>query len=497
MSMTEQAATSVSFMNRIRIVRVQILVMSVLAIFQLAIGSSFLLTAGLWGIACVSALFLMQRLIRPSDVFVYLLGLYCGTFTLILKSVFGQQLQTNLIDPTTSVAVMVIGFSSVVLAATMAKTLGGKYTSNISKRMNDLAENRLSFLPMILTVGILGRFAFILLTKASANGSALSAYLNLFLPILMFGIFMALFHAARGSQVAKFGVITCLASGIILTMLGNVKVETINMLMALFFGVLFLNINIKLRHLVTFSLVAYLTVSILAPAIQLARKDLAGVYAWQRITATWDVIVETGFSPSTLAMLQDQHFESFAYSYAPYSSYVYPRSANVDRFMMIFPTDQVVRSQQGAEGVSIADAVEEMGELILPSFLISKDPEALVDLIAWEHSIRAEGSYARPVLGLMATMVAINGIASVFLIPLITVFPLLLGANYFFGIVNSKAFGALGCFFMMSLSEKDFTRFYAALFRELPLLWVTCFLLLFIIHYMPRFVRHKESREAL
>ncbi|NIY80925.1 hypothetical protein HCZ23_15790 [Celeribacter sp. HF31] len=497
MSMTEQADMSVSFANRVRIMRVQIVAMSVLAVFQLAIGSSILLTVVLWGIACVSALFLMQRSIRPSDVFVYLLGLYCGTFTLILKSMLGQKLQTNLVEPTASSAVMMIGFSSVMLAAILAKMLGGRYSSQISKRMNDLAENGVTFLPIILAFGLLSRFAFVLLVKASESGSSLGAYLNLFQPILMFGMFMALFHAARGSQLAKWGVISCLVSGVILTMLGNVKVETINMFMALFFGVLFLNLKIKFRHLFAISLVAYLAVSILAPAVQLARKDLAGVYAWQRIAATWDVIVDSGFSPATLARLQDQHFESFAYSYGPYNSYVYPSSANVDRFMMIFPTDQVMRSSQGAGGVSIADAVEEMGELILPSFLISKDPEALSDIVAWEAKIRSEGSIARPVIGLVASTVSISGSLNIVIIPFITILPTFLIMNYFFGNVNGLAFGALSCFFMMRLAEKEFERFYSMALRELPLLWVTCLLLLFVIHYMPRFVRHGERREAL
>ena len=496
MSITEQADMSVSFANRVRIMRVQILAISVLAVFQLAIGSSILLTAVLWSIACVSALFLMQRSIRPSDVFVYLLGLYCGTFTLILKSMLVQKLQTNLVEPTASSAVMMIGFSSVMLAAITAKILGGKHSSKISKRMNDVAENGLTFLPMILAVGLLSRFAFILLVKASESGSSLGAYLNLFQPIFMFGLFMALLHTARGSRMAKFGVIACLVSGVILTMLGNVKVETINVFMALFLGALFLNLKIKFRYLFAISLFAYLGVSILAPAVQLARKDLAGVYAWQRMALTWDVIVDSGFSPATLARLQDQHFESFAYSYGPYDSYVYPNAANVDRFMMIFPTDQIMRSEQTASGVPVADVIEETAELVLPSFFIVKDAEALGDLIAWERGIRAEGSVARPVLGLIATTLAIGGTTSVFLIPSLTIFPFFIGANYFFGTVNSKPFGVLGCFVITRFIEKDFTAFVFGLLRELPLLWVTFLLLLFVIRYMPR-VRKRGLTRAV
>lgn len=475
-----------SYTTRKVVVMAQVSVMTVLAAFQLVLGSLFSVTAVIWFIACISAQFLLPKMIRPSDVFVYLLGLYCGGCTLIFKSMLLQPLQTNLVDPSGSAGFLFVGFVSVMCASVLAKQISGASNSRISQRMNAFARNNLSLLPVLIAFGFLTRFLFIVIVKGQEGGSSLGAYVNLFQPIYMFALFMAVIHTAKGSQLAKLCLISSVIGGFGVTIIGNVKVEVINMFMVVFFGILFLNLKIRLKYIVTGAVIGFLSVALLVPALQLMRSSLSDIPASQRLAAAWEILEDANFSPSTLARLQAAHFSNFQYSYAPYSSYVYPSTANVDRFMMIFPTDQVVRSLDQPSGVSFVDVVEETAELILPSFMISKDPEALVDLIAWDRGIRANGSIARPVLGLMATSVTFHGLFSIAFIPFVSVFPLLCFANYFFGFVNNCAFGALGCFFMMRLVEKEFERFFFFCLRELPLLWITCIVMLFVIRYTPR-----------
>ncbi|NRP13439.1 MULTISPECIES: hypothetical protein [unclassified Aliiroseovarius] len=331
-----------------------------------------------------------------------------------------------------------------------------------------------------------------MIVKGQENGSPFGAYINLLHPIFMFAIFMAIIHAANGSRLAKLCLIACTVASFSLAIIGNVKVEVINIFMAIFFGVMFLNLQIRIRYFLVGTVVCFVSVALIVPAIQLMRSSLSDIPVSQRLAAAWDIIEEADFDPATLARLQAAHFSAYQYVYAPNSSYVYPSTANIDRFMMIFPTDQVVRSLDKLSQVTWGDAIEETAELILPSFIISKDPEALVDLIAWDRGIRSEGSIGRPVLGLMAVSVALQGVVSVAIIPFLAVFPFLLIANYFFGSAINSPFGALGCFYMMNLGEKEFTRFLSMLVRELPLLWATCFLMLLLIHHTPRLFKILE-----
>lgn len=457
---------------------------TVLAGIQLTMGSYFTITFLIWAIAVISAAFPLRRNIRVSDILIFLFGLYAGTLTLFFKTLLGQKLQTNLMFPNEAASYLFIWFCAVAICAVLASKIVGHKSSKISRRMNDLA-NRSSHLVIPLALfGIITRFGFIYFAKGQLDKEAISpiaAYFNLFFPVYIFAVFMAAFHTAKGHKGAKFALIACIVASFGMAVIGNVKVEVVNIFLVLFFAVLFLGLRVKIRHLIVGGFVMFFSLSILAPAIQIMRVSLSDIPASQRFGELWKIIENANFNPETLAVLQGALFTGYQFSYAEYSSYVYPSTANVDRFMLVFPVDQVTRSLDQASNVDLSDLISETAEMILPSFIVSKDREAFVDLVAWDRGIRANGSVARPVLGFAATSLALGGWIAVAIIPFVSVLPFLIVCNYYFGRVGGYVFGAFGCFNMALFPEKEIDRYFGYMLRELPLQWVTFMLVLFAV----------------
>lgn len=462
---------------------------SLLAITQLTMGSYFLTTFLVWVIAVLSAAFLLRRHLRVSDIFIFLFGLYAGTMTLIFKTLLGQKLQTNLISSNESASYLFIGFCSVALCAILAGKIVGNKSSKISHMMNDLAENSSHLVAPLIALGLITRFGFIILTKGQLEKGTVSpfaAYFNLFHPVYIFAIFMAAFHAAQGLKVAKISLVACIVSSFIFAIIGNVKLEVVFLFITLFFSIMFLNVRVKIWYVLIAAFTMFVSVSLLAPAIQIMRVSLSDIPAKERPGELWNIIESANFDPKTLAGLQGAQFTGYVFSYAPYSSYVYPSTTNVDRFMLIFPVDQVARSLGKSSNVSITDMLGEVAELVLPSFIVAKDREAFVDLVAWDRGIRAEGSVARPVLGLAATALSLGGWTLVALFPFISVLPFLILSNYYFGRVTGYVFGAFGCFIMTPFPEKEVDRYFGYMLRELPLQWLTFLVVLFVASTLSR-----------
>jgi hypothetical protein len=172
------------------------------------------------------------------------------------------------------------------------------------------------------------------------------------------------------------------------------------------------------RWIVPPAIAAALAIAYVVPAIQIVRAqaDTRGI---GRIAATLRVVERNDYDPVAIAAEAARVAEGYHLTYR--DSYVYPLTWNSERFTLIQPIDLVARKLDARGTMGAIDILRDPAETLLPSVLLKKLLVTAPDRIAWHYGFRANGSIARPVVGLIASSLAAFGLAGVLLLPGLTV----------------------------------------------------------------------------
>ncbi|MCJ0927738.1 hypothetical protein MTX11_06925 [Acinetobacter lwoffii] len=394
---------------------------------------------------------------------------------LLVKAIYNQQLQTNLIVPFESSVVLFVGFISIFFCAILSKTISNNYSSKMGYLVEDINFKK----EYVLILLLLGGFFRLLHLKFNAgleDGGGFGGF-GVFKFVLLFALALAFkVYADTKDKKYVFYIVLALIIASGLAIVGNTKKDILDFILLSLLCIVFFKIKIGIKTIfsgLTFSLLVILFIS---PAIHLTRFEFRDLSFSERVEAVYRVIEENNFNYKALALAEGAFMQGFQFSYAEGGSYIYPESANLDRFFLILPIDQIVRSETTSMGVN--PFLIEIGEAILPSFLISKTAYTGPDLIAWQYGIRDKNSIARPVIGFIGSSYASNGILAVIFYPIIFLFPFLLIMDYVFGKMDNRLWGVFGFIVTVSFVEKEIDQILPFIFRNLPIILIFTYFLL-------------------
>jgi hypothetical protein len=401
-----------------------LLAMAAIAAVQLHLGADLWVLSVLLVIAAAAAIPFTNSAWRVSDGLYAIMTVYFGTAGLVVKTLAGQPVQSNLRVPDLSAGYLLAGFASITIGYGLSQRV--RRPLRFADDLRALTAHTPNLERLAMPVFLLGALFLLLQTKFRANamhgGFEAGGFggFGAFYPLLPLGAAMQAALVARRQSRPWWHALVLAAMALVilaLTLADNTKRTLFDFL---FVGLAFVALGGGRRWtwIVPGAIGAGVALLLIAPAIQIVRTQ-ADVRGIARIGATWQVLRDHGFDPARLAGAGERI--ATGYQRAWRDSYVYPLTWNTERFTMIQPIDQVARAigERGAMGGT--DLWRDPAETLLPGFLIRKTFVTAPDRIAWHFGFRANGSIARPVVGLVASSLAAFGLAGVLLLPALVV----------------------------------------------------------------------------
>jgi hypothetical protein len=401
-----------------------LLLLVMVAFAQLLLGASPWVLAALLAIAAAALWPMSKRGWRVSDGLYAMMCFYFGIASLVVKTLAGQPVQSNLLVPDLSAAYLLVGFASISIGYLLSQIV--RQPSRLANELRDVTANVANLSRLAVPVFALGAIFYFLQTQFRAiavdGGFEQGGFggFGTFYPLLILGAAMqtALIahrpHALRHKAVLGAMAMIILA----LTLADNTKRTMVDFTFVVSATFLAFGVRRRLRWIVPPALFAMLAIVYLVPAIQIVRTqpDARGV---GRMASTIDVIGRHHWNAVDLSAEADRVATNYHLTYR--DSYVYPLTWNSERFTMIQPIDQVARKLAERGTMGGADLLRDPAETLLPSLLLKKSLANAPDRIAWHYGFRANGSIARPVVGLVASSLAAFGLAGVLFLPALTV----------------------------------------------------------------------------
>ncbi|WP_148087164.1 hypothetical protein [Pseudogemmobacter humi] len=452
-----------------------------LGIIHLTTGSMLILIFVFTVISLIGAGFLMKGNPRYSDFFIFLLSAYSGYAALLMKAILAQPLQQNLMVPVQSAAYLFIGFCSITSCAIAADLIVGSRQSPIGARIETPVFMRNALIPLFI-MGFATRILHVLFNPSIKDGADIGSGFGgfgtfEFILSLACVILLRLYSLRRTSPYGATIIIVMVAIAI-LSVITNTKKNILDFALLGVVSVYAFDIKVKPRVLTLFGLLMATVILFISPAIHLMRTGFRDMTVMERITGMYTLIEQHGFSPAALSVAEGAFMKNFTYSYNEYGSYIYPDAQNIDRFSLILPIDQVARGLDSMGTMGVSPFFEEIGESVMPSVLIDKDPETGPDLIAWKYSIRANTSIARPVIGFTASSLAAQGLLGVICLPWLLLLPFFVFSNYFFGNIKGRVFGVFVVAIAFQMVEKEIDQVIPFVFRTGPVIILTVLIFL-------------------
>lgn len=456
--------------------------LSILAIAQLLLGASIPLLVILLTVSAAACWPLIRAGWRVSDGLYAIMCIYFGTATLIIKTLAAQPVQSNLHVPDLSAGYLAAGFASI-----SAGYLASQVIRQPTRYARELAvitavpANLARFATPIFAVGAICYTLQTEFRAVAANGGFTDGGFGgfgTFYPLLILGAALqTALIALRPRALRHKIVLAAMAAAILaLTLADNTKRTLFDFLFVTSATLLAFGVRPRMRWIIGPVIAAGLAIAYVVPAIQIVRTypDTRGI---DRIATTIAVIADNGYDPAALAARADEIATGYHLTYR--DSYVYPLTWNTERFTMIQPIDLVARkiAERGTMGGN--DLWRDPAEALLPGFLITKTLANAPDRIAWFYGFRANGSIARPVVGLIASALAAFGLAGVLLLPGLVVAPTFIVLDAVGGRLVNNAWAAYLLAATAFLAEREVSTTLSFYCRNLPFLLLTgCMLLL-------------------
>ena len=400
-----------------------------LALVSLA-GAQMLLGADPWvlsvllAIAATALVPVVKGGWRISDGLFALMTVYFGSASLIVKTLARQPVQMNLQVPDLSAAYLLAGFASISLGYLMSQFI--RRPSHFAGALNRLLGNPEKLSAFALPVFMLGAIALFLQTQfrplagnGGFEGGGFGGF-GTFYPLLVLGAAMQTALAVRRPRQTRHIIVLGAMAAVILilTLADNTKRTLFDFLFVVGLTAVSLQMRPRWRWIGAGLVAGAAALALIAPAIQIVRAQ-ADARGLDRVAATATVLRDYEYNPLRLAEAADRI--ATGYELAWRDSYVFPRTWNTERFTMIQPIDQVARALDERGTIGGDDLWRDPAETLLPGFLLDKSLATAPDRIAWHYGFRANGSIARPVVGLVASSLAAFGLAGVLLLPALTV----------------------------------------------------------------------------
>lgn len=430
------------------------------AAVQVAAGAHLFILACVTIIALCGVIPMSRARMTAGDALFFAMAIYFGAATLAIKDAVFQPLQMNLIEPETSAAYLLIGFSSITAAyllASLARVRIG-YFDAVQQRFRSV-----DFLARWTRPVFLIGFAFYTahtLLRANVKDGAFEeggfGGFGAFYPLFLLGIAMqvglCVARPKARTELAWLVVMGVAAFG--LSSAGNVKRVVLDYLVVLVISYFAYRIRLRGRTLAAGGVLALAVVFYFQPAIQIVRGGGATSVA-ERIPRMWEVIADSGFDPIKLSDEADVISTGYKASYG--QSYIYPVPWNTERYTMILPVDEVTRTFAKAGPLGLDAALHDLARDVLPSFLIDKVQYALGDEIAWRFGFRDSGIIGRPVVGLVASSLGVLGPLGIVFLPGLMAALAFVTLDAVGGRIAASPFGVFVAASNLILAERDIT----------------------------------------
>lgn len=478
-----------------------LLAIAALAGAQLALGADPWVLFVLSLVAAAAILPLTGDEWRVSDGLYAIMTIYFGAASLLVKTMAGQPVQSNLHVPDLSASFLLGGFASITVGYGISQRI--RRPSRFAEALRTLTGHGPNLVRLALPVFLVGAIFMLLQTQFRAvavnggfSGGGFGGF-GTFYPLLPLGAAMQTALALRRGrgQPRHVAVLALMAIVILaLTLADNTKRTLFDFMLTVSLTVVAMGGVRRWTWIVPGAMVAALALLLVAPAVQIVRAQ-PGVRGPDRIAATWRVLRDNRFDPDRLAAAGDRVAASYQRAWR--GSYVYPETWNVERFTMIQPIDQVARALDTRGLMGGADLWRDPAETLLPGFLIRKTLVTAPDRIAWHYGFRAYGSIARPVVGLIASSLAAFGLVGVLLLPALVVAGSFAAIDWAGGRLAGNVWGVFLLGTTAFLAEREVSTTLSFFCRSFPFVLLTGGVLLFVgarpVRVAPRGVQQRAQ----
>ncbi len=463
-----------------------------LFLFQLGLGAnasldiSFLITA-LLPIAVID-----RNNIWPADILYFSLSAYFGGMSLLFKSILLQPLQQNLYAPDMSALYQILSFMSITFALVLCR-LARNHRSRTQVMMAQTLERPqflrwfgrifygLGFATQVLAAIFRPQLQNGVMDQSEGFGGFGSFYF-----MMVFGLAAQIYIVVKNKDNAfeRLIMIGMFVGALFISMISNVKKPLFDAIIVACLSIYAFKIQVKLSQVaIVFAGLIFMQ-TVVSPLIHIVRYEATAKSPIERISATLDILREYDYDFGKISALTDVQATTM-HTYRADQSYYYPSTANIDRFSLILPTDQVVRSGEPSR-LDPWDQLLSGVRQTLPSFVIEHKSYVGADEVAWAYGIRDWGAIARPVIGVTASSYATGGLWAILALPGALFGLLFLLIDRYFGALSMNILGVAIAAYMAQNAEKEIDALVVLTTRDLIITLATIAIAAFVYRLATR-----------
>lgn len=458
----------------------------VLALFgcaQLLLGASLWVLGVFVLISSAAVIPLLRNQWRVSDGLYAIMTAYFGAGALLVKTLAGQPVHSNLQVPDLSAGYLLLGFGAITIGYGVARTV--VRPSHSAEHLRHLTRHEPNLIRLAVPTFLAGAVFLFLQTQfrpiAVDGGFEPGGFggFGTFYPLLPLGIALQAAMVVRQPVIGRHKAVLAVMMLVVLalTLADNTKRTLFDCLLVTALVFVVHGARLRLRWIIPAGVSAAVLLALVMPAVQIVRT-MADVRSTARIGATWAVLREHGFHPVRLAASANQLATGHQRVWR--DSYIFPLAWNTERFTMIQPIDLVARGLDEFGTIGGADLWRDPAETLLPGFLLTKTLANAPDRIAWHYGFRENGSIARPVVGLIASSLAAFGVAGVMLLPMLAAGLAFAALDWLGGRLRGNVWAAFILAATSFLAEKEVSTTLSFFCRSYPFLLLVAACLLLI-----------------
>ena len=484
-------------MNLPRHAIIYVMLVGLLSVIQLILGADLVVLAAI-DTACLFALYpLSKRLFGPNDLLFLSFCFYYGFFSLTLKTLVLQSVQTNLKNQYVTSAYLVAGMVIIFSVYFIAERFFNKFYPNSSIRQWTVFEKNIAdegFLKKFTLPFSIATLALLVFVAIFSNG-ALEIFqqkqeassvntLSSLIPLVQLSLAMqlALITQYKDKPTRTLALIS-LTVAVFASVITNHKVFMFLLAVTLFIHIIAFRIRLRPRVIAGFAISVILLFFYLTPLIHIERSlqiEKSAIF-----DEAISILVETDFNPIELQVLEQRLLSTGSENdLTAQIDYLAPYNLTTDRFTLLMPIDQIDRHDD-REPLGTGELVHNVIKEVLPKAIVGQhELQNTADEIAWRFSIREQGQIARPALGLLGSGLGIEGSLGLLLYgPVIILILCSLNKLFCNGSIWQNPFGIFMASRYFFAGEMDFSSIVDTLRGFLPMMAIA-YLMIFIHKYV-------------
>lgn len=418
-----------------------------------------------------------------SDAIFLGIVLYSGAIGLVVKAALFQPVQYNLVVPFDTGMYLLAGMISTLLGYAACKVHGrSRVAASIGTGQQLFSPRIASRLAIpVFVLGYCTQVAHTIFRGGvdPVTGAAETGFggFGTFYYVVLLGVALQgslAFTSGLARQKATLALM--IVAIVALALISNIKKPLVDVALLVFLLAIAFRVRFSLRTLFTGAALLVFAFYILSPVIHITRSAAYGTGPLERLEMAWKVIADSGFNLGLVNVEATRIAQGFGRSYTQGGSYFYPSTANLDRFALIQPVDQVARAI-GLTGTMEPRVLGDVASIVLPSALVQKTVFASADYIGWHFGFVQSGNMARLVVGMIASILAQFGLAGVVIIPAVVTYLSFTVLDRITMPLANNAWAAFMITLCSFLPEKEIDPYIAFFLRELLIVLATSWLL--------------------